>query len=371
MTTAVLSGTYVPNLTDKHYKERTLKRIKSAYGWALAVLGDEPRELAKTWIDDHLGQQQNPLSQWLRSKLLRCTDNHFSFGSDKAVCKKYALNRTGVDEVRKILQGAEPTPANAKIGAVQSDTDAVFDLKLVQYWVTHAYGKELETLEFEYTEKESARLWHPLQNLRKTAKEQVWNAAGLKYNYDIKACAPTLILQHAQELGMDEYLFGINDYLKNTADFRQHISAIANIPLKDAKVLVNALFCGARLGASKEFALFALVDFDREKITALQNDARLTQLREDIKTCWKAIEPSMPAMQNAKGRKLPLNSRRKWNRYFELERRVLNVVRAELQQAGIKCFLEHDGWRSDTALDLMQLEEIVYKETGYRITIVA
>jgi hypothetical protein len=371
MTTASLSGTYVPNLDNPKYRKRTLKRIKQAYGWALAVLGDEPRELAKNWIDEHLGQQQKPLSQWLRAKLLLCTDSHYSFGSDNAACKKYTLNCLGVDEVRSILQGAEPTPAATLLANPTADTDKAYDLKLVQYWVMHAYSAEMQSLEFEYHEKESARLWHPLQNLRKAAKEKVWNAFGLKYNYDIKACAPTLILQHAQQLGMDEWLFGIDDYLKNTADFRKHIADVTNIPLKDAKVLVNALFCGARLGASKEFALFKLVGFDRKKITILQNDARLTQLREDIKVCWKAIAPTMPVAHTDKGRKLPLNSRCKWNRYFELERQVLNVIRSELDNAGVKCFLEHDGWRSDTAIDSKQMEDMVFQETGYRITLVA
>jgi hypothetical protein len=297
--------------------------------------------------------------------------SHYAFGSDSASCKKYTLNIAGVKEVRSVLQGAEPIPAESLLAKPKADTDEAYDFKLVQYWVMHAYGAEMQTLEFNYQEKESARLWHPLQNLRKAAKEQVWNAVGLKYNYDIKACAPTLILQRAQELGMDEWLRGIDDYLKNTADFRKHIADITDIPLKDAKALVNALFCGAKLGASEKFALFELVGFDREKITTLQNDVRLTNLREDIRVCWKAIEPTMPIARTDTGRKLPLTSRRKWTRYFELERRVLNVIRAELKNAGVKCFLQHDGWRSDTAIDLNHMEDLVIRETGYRITLVA
>ncbi|WP_186108511.1 hypothetical protein [Burkholderia gladioli] len=347
-----------------------MKRIKQAFGWAVAVLSDEPRELAKNWIDENLGQQQKSLSKWLRAKLLLCADSHYTFGSDDATCKKYILNRAGVIEVRSVLQGAESTPVESPSSNATPDTDEAYDLKLVQYWVMHAYGAEMQSLDFHYQEKESARLWHPLQNLRKAAKEQVWNTAGLKFNYDIKACAPTLIKQHAQKCGMDEWPFGIEDYLKDTAGFRQHIASVADISLKDAKVLVNALFCGARLGASKEFALFKLVGFDRQKVTALQNDTRLTKLRENIKACWKAIEPTMPVAHTDKGRKLPLNSRRKWNRYFELERQVLNVIRAELKRAGAKCFLEHDGWRSDTAIDLKLMEDLVLQKTGYQITLV-
>src|ERR1700730_16575537 len=110
MKTASLSGTYVPNLDNPKYKERTLRRIKQAFGWALAVLGDEPRELAKNWIDEHLGQQQKPLSQWLRAKLLLCTDTHYAFGPNGSTSKKYTLNHSGVNEVRSVLQGAEPKP---------------------------------------------------------------------------------------------------------------------------------------------------------------------------------------------------------------------------------------------------------------------
>lgn len=358
-------STYVPNVTDPKYKDRTITRMKHALGWSLAVVGEEPRELSKNMIDDAFGRKD--LGLWLRVKLLTCTDQFFTFGGDSK-CKMYTLNQTGVAEVRSILMGAEPTVAIQQPTS-ESDVNGAYDLKVVLHFVQQEFSSELETKEFKYEEKDCARLWHPLQNLKRGVKTAVWQEYGLTYNYDIQACAPTLILQHAQKLDMDEWLFGINDYLDNTADFREHIAKVADIEYKKAKVLVNALFCGARLGANNAFALYALLDYDKTKVEALQNDSRLSVLRDDIKKCWVAIEPTLPQATQG-GKKIRVNSRMKWNRYFELERAVLNVVRSHLQSSGIKCFLEHDGWRSDKEVDVVALEDLVASVIGFRIKLV-
>jgi hypothetical protein len=71
----------------------------------------------------------------------------------------------------------------------------------------------------------------------------------------------------------------------------------------------------------------------------------------------------------ATGRKVPLNSKRKWARYFDLERRVLNSIRAYLKHTDNDCFLEHDGWCCKQEVDIDALVDWVYQDTGYFIRI--
>lgn len=362
----------LPNISNPKYKTCTVKRIRKALGWAAGCLNDEPREVSKAWLNSVFGQQQNALSAWLRSKLLICTNHKYYFGSGfESKCKEYVLNRTGYQEVKGVLNGAAPT-SNIP---VQSDNIpapvTTYDLEVVYSWVQESYASELKDMNFVYDEKDNGcpRLWHQLQNLRSIAKAHVWPKLGLMFDYDIKACAPTLILRHAQNLGLDEYMFGIEDFLKDTKGFRDHIAELVDIPYKNAKALINALFCGARLGANNHYALFRLLGCDKNKIKILARDKRLQDLRKNIKACWSTIEPTLCVYKNEIGRKLPLNSKRKWNVYFELERAVLNVVRSYLKDHNVKCFLEHDGWRTDKAIDVLAVQDEVFAVLGLRIQI--
>ena len=149
---------------------------------------------------------------------------------------------------------------------------------------------------------------------------------------------------------------------------KEHLNQI-EIIRKDAKALLNALCCGAKLGANAEFALFDLLGHDRQRVRVLAADVRLKALRADIKKCWKAIEPSLTRIENAQGRKLPLNSRSKWNLYFDLERKVLDVINEELIRTSNQCFLEHDGFRTCQPIDMPAVLSLVHCRLGFNIKI--
>jgi hypothetical protein len=369
------NSTWVPDLSNPQHKERTLKLIKRAAGWANACLSDNGRPLAKEWLTKELGDQSKNLGAWLRSKLLICTNDNFYFGDKGSKCKEYKLNRDGLAEVVAVLDGAIPTPGTPAIINGSCRITNPCDVKVIRYWMEHAAKDELDNLEFEYKDQ-SDRLWHRFQNMRSDVKANVWPTYGLPYDYDIKACAPTLILQRAQQLGMDEFMFGITDYLNNTVDFRQHVAGLAGLDYstksgrKVAKTIINALFCGAKLGANKQFDLFMLIGEDHTRMAALRNDIRLARLRSDIKVCWSTISKTFEPDRDAKGHKKPMTSNQKWQIYFGMERAVLNVVNQYLKDNNIKCFLEHDGFRTDQAIDVLVLSDVVFVSTGFRVEFV-
>jgi len=344
---------YSPNFNNP----KVARRIRQALGFARACFNEtKPRPWSTRYIDQHFGSQRNELSRWLRKQLLVNTNPWYSM--DQGKCKEYILNKPGYDAV---------------VAQLKSDNDAttsVYDLPL--QWANKEFADELATKVFTYTDLKG-RLWHPLQNVRKEYKRSILANANLKYQYDIQCCAPTLIMQHAQqqEDPMDVIPEYIDAYLKDRRGIRNQIAQQVELDPSAIKILVNALFSGAKLGNNSTFAIYKMLSGDQARIEYLKQDPFIIGLKQDIKMCWDYIKPSMPRTsvtnKNNKTQLLPLSSRDKWNRYFQLERVVLNSVIDYLNTNKIQFFAEHDGWTTDTELDQNELIDHVFQTTGYRI----
>lgn len=352
---AATKSTYTPNLSSR-YRARTLRRIKIALGFSVARLNEVGREVYSRDITEAFGNCTKELSIWLRQHLLFCVDDSFAFNTANSHCKMYALNHRGAMIVRRVLEKAE--------GRKYSN------LELVAEWAKIGHESELADLQFRYYEREHcARLWHPLQNLRKAIKPVLWASVGLPHNYDIQAAAPTLIYQKAKMLGLTGPAEMLECFLNEPKGFRQYLADEAGISPKAAKEVLNALFCGANLGANYKFDLFHVLGKDKEKVELLRENPLLTALREDIGRCWKVIQAAMPEafeLDVTEARQSQL----KWRLYFQLERQVLNAICSELQRLGVKHFKEHDGFRTDTEIDMCSVEAQVLSSTGFSVSLV-
>jgi hypothetical protein len=388
--------TYQPNFNDP----RVRARIRHALGFATATMSSSPHEWSTRYIDRYFGQSQNQLSKWLRQRLL--IESSPRYNKDTGECKKYQLNDTGVRYLRDILSGAnikfhdwlstDQTRQHSALSDLIETSDIEETLSHSLYpsvlqvpgsrknntiepadWVIDEYKNELSTLTFTYNDQ-SHRLWHPLQNVKRSVKRQVFARAGLNYQYDIDCCAPTLIHQYAQKLGMDLYLFAIRKYINERESTRQEISRAAGITTQQAKEVVNALFAGARIGTNPEFDLFLLLDQDSTKINRLRDMPYIIELRQDIKTCWQYIEPTTyrTTRITSSGRevKVPMSSRQKWNIYFECERQVLDSVRRYLDMTGNRYFLEHDGWScTREIISVRDLHDYILWSSGFDVQV--
>lgn len=363
---------YHPKFRD----QRVIKRIRQAYGFARGVLSaSESHGWSTRYIDQYFGQQQHPLGQWLRNQLLICVDTHYN--KDAGITKQYQLNPAGVSYIRDVLKGYTGTDIDyasehqpSELDILAESNHRVFDQQCVEQWIYREFGDEIASGQFAYEDK-SNRLWHPLQSVRRQYKKPLLAQNGLKYHYDIQCSAPTLIHQHAQrqQEPMDLYLFALRRYLEDRSLIRQDLAQELEVDLKTAKILINALFCGARIGLNPDFALSILLGNDPAKITYLKENQYINELRDDIRICWQYITPSMTRRsitdKNGKTRMLPISSREKWMRYFELERVVLNSVVDYMKSNEMTYFLEHDGWACDCEIDLSELERYVSERTGY------
>lgn len=359
---------YKPNFNDP----RVLNRIRHAYGFTKAVMSiDKPSRWGTRTIDKYYGQQQNKLSQYLRNTLLICTNTNYS--KDNGTVKEYKINPNGLDFIRNILLGIEdnyPTtlsPSVLQVGG-KVDVDSVqhlFDEQVVNEYCKREFGLQLRTLEFTYTDK-SHRLWNPIQSVKKIYKKPLLANHGLIYQYDIETCAPTLIHQYSIKCGNDLYTPALLDYINNKHSIRERIANELEVSTDIVKVIINALFCGARIGNSREFAISQLLNNDKARITWLKEDQYIIDLKQDIKVCWSYIEPHT-TIRYKNNKKLPMSSRQKWNVYFQLERCILDSISKYLQQTNNKYFLEHDGFSTTDMVNTNTLQEYIHMDTGYML----
>jgi hypothetical protein len=348
---------YKPNFNDQRVKTR----VTHALGFVRAVMNTTSHAWSTRFIDKHLGSQSNPLSQYLRRKLLIATKETWS--KDHGKCKEYILNQEGYDFLLNTIY-----PQQTQIPTQTEPTKRYFDSKVVDAWIKKEFGQSLSTQQFTYKDQ-SNRLWHPLQSVKKEHKKRALESNGFVYHYDIECCAPSLILQYAHHCGLEEYLPTIRNYIKNRKEIREELAIEAELSEKQVKVLINALFCGARLGKNSDFALSRLVNNDKAVIEFLQQHPFIVELKKEIAICWDFIKSTLERRRSAKGRLLPINSKEKWSIYFSLERRVLNEVAKYLRNKNIGHFLEHDGWSAVKDLDLVELTSVIKSTTGFNINI--
>jgi hypothetical protein len=354
---------YQPNFSDPRVRRRVQRAIGFASG---AVHPTRSRPWSTRYIDRWFGIQSNPLSKYLREQLLTVTNSHWN--KDTGQCKEYVLNTAGVSRLSEL------------IGIRSQDNTQLHHIVLQV--AQEEYSTELESGNFDYSDK-SSRLWHPLQNFRRAVKRDVLNSAGYQYHYDIECCAMTLIHQHSQRIPevrvnhkwqqgpMDLYLFALRDYLRDRTSIRNQIAQDCDIEPETVKRIINALLAGARLSTNDTTEIYRLLSGDVARIRFLQQHEYLIQLRADIRTCWDYIKPTMPRRsqldRNQRQRMLPVSSKQKWGVYFDLERQVLNEIRAFLCETNNRHFLEHDGWSCEQPVDLAVLSARVHTATGFQL----
>jgi hypothetical protein len=365
---------YNPNINDP----RVYKRIKKALGFVNSHLSDTKSHPWSTrYIDKYLGHQGNDLSIWLRTKLLICTNDRYS--KDTGICKEYIKNKTGVNELVSLLSLIISYPSVIQVGQT---TVSVSEIAID--FINQEYHDELKHKTFKYKDQ-SSRLWHPLQRIRKEYKQIVFAQNELTHQYDIECCAPTLIHQHSQQIPeiiidnkyiqgpMDLYLFALRKYLIDRNQIRNVLATETEITYEQAKVIVNALLMGAQLGNNQDSDIYQILNGDKARIEFLKQHPYIKELREDIKTCWDYIKPTLSRKQittkSGKQRMLPISSKQKAIVYFDLERKVLNSIKDYMDKTNNQYFLEHDGFVCKEEINKEELYKWVHNSTGFIINL--
>lgn len=328
----------IPNFNDK----RVRKRVKQGLGWACAQLNTGERGLAQSYIDDAFGYHTNPVSKWLRATLLTVVVPHSHLENRAAI---YRLNIAGVKYCRRLLK--ESSRKNSVQKIIRKETVD---------WAVNTHGSSIESGDFLYNES-SNRLWNSLQNIATIVRDPLFASYGYVHSYDIEAAAPTIVVQYARLMGYSKATPNIDDYLNNKTRRRNQLAARLHVPPKISKSIIAALFMGASRGSAGSIARD--ITSNRLVLARLGNDSWCKSLIKEVNSVFKFLGAS--------------KSKDKMAVYLKQERAVMSAVikylkrQRQISNRPVRYFLEHDGWRSDTPVDLYALTLWVNNHTDYNI----
>ncbi len=216
------------------------------------------------------------------------------------------------------------------------------------------FDDEIKSGVFVYNEKGN-RFYHSLQMLRREIKDAFWQQHGYIYNIDIETCAATLIFQAAVHSGCPSSLLAeVKQYITDKNSIRNHYVELLGVDYATAKGIATAMINLARLGG-KVCMISSILN--REQIQKLRDDQYTKRLRASVKLMWKFL---------ARKHKFKNDGVERWAFYRLLERRVMDIVVSQCQG---RVFREHDGFRTDKAVDISAVEAVVKMKTGYDIVL--
>lgn len=381
--------TYKPNLNDP----QVINVLERALAFVLQETSPNyDKQISYTKLEKKFGRRS---LNWLKSKLLICTNPNFS--KNKKLSMSYRRNIEGVEYIQYLLKTRDinmtwadwKSSYNTNIEfkpvqdiSIKNNTGYVYDNSVVLRQMMKEHGRSMLSGDFSYSYKAN-RYWHSLQSCKKEFKIPFMAINHYNHMYDIETCAPSSLYQYAKHINSNmPKLSAIERYLKDKTEVRKELAELIEADVKDIKVLINALFSGARLSTSPSYALYRLLDDDNDRyyapaaIRVLKENQYINQLINDIKIMWAIIEPYeftpvyIDVIYKSTGqiikRKKALTSRDKWSVYFKLETMIGNCIKQYLNNiSDMKYFYEHDGWSCNQIIDIDELSTYVCENIGF------
>lgn len=356
--------------------------LKMGYAFIFATFSpDRPWEISANNLRKELGHHTTRKYKRLRP-LLQVADP--SYDSNGSKCKGYVLSELRRRKFRAELMSYEGIKPASPFGYSEKQGRA-FDYELTRQRALLKWQEQLETGEFQYQLK-SHRLWHGAQTLPDREKHghlrsRLFAEFGYLYNYDIDACAATLLSQQAKMLEPSLELPFIEQYLEHKSVIRSSLSVSYKLEIHSVKAILNAMLAGGRLIPNKASIVFTEHFWSNYlKAKAFADHGWVIGYADDIKRLWQVLSsPDHGLMErrydfanlNKDGlpRLIPITSSDKWDLYFRLERQVMDAIRNHIQSIGIRWFNEHDGIRTSEQLDTNHIQQLVHSLTGFRITL--
>lgn len=206
-------------------------------------------------------------------------------------------------------------------------------------------------------------------------------------DFDINTCFPSLI-QNILRAGNGICRFdGINHYITCKTAVREELAEYLQIPIRDAKSIINAMFFGAstrkrRLKKGKR-NLRHILGGDEEKIARLRMHPLLIQLKEEIKRA--TIE--LIDLQTTENDQVTCMLERTTARYYSTKQgkrqhvqhsRLLSFIISSYETAVMQLIvarygssikaLVYDGFIGDASIEADELSKYILETTGFALT---
>jgi len=331
--------TYKPNFNDPRIRNRAQKALNFVNEW---LPGNRIRPIGIKLLYRHFSNTTRPLGHWLQQQLLENTDPHWNYTTGK--CKSYRACAAGLELVQNLLGTSN------------------------QYQATPAVQAQIDSGNFEYVEK-SQRWYSPVQYIPSRQRGRLLANNGYIYSYDIKAAAPTLLLQQAQSLNSDFTAPALTEYILNRSRIRDQIAAESCATAEQVKLVINAVLQGSVLSSWNQSQLSAALGHDRLLIARLRSSDTLKLIQQDISAMWRSLRDQFPVRtqtdKSGRTRRCRLTASEKSEYYRRLEQQVARSIKRYLKSKRVRFLWVHDGWQCDKAIDPGELLQRVRTQTGF------
>jgi hypothetical protein len=334
--------TYKPNFNDPRIKARVRKALNFV---ELYLRPNRINWVASAELYQVFGNTSRQPARFLKETMLTVADPYYN--KDTRACIKYRLNAEGVNRIKQ-LAGLEDF-----VPEISPDLE-----------------QQLASGDFEY-ETKSDRLFNQIQFYNREVRGSLLNNHGYRYNYDIEAAAPTLLLQQAQQRDRDFTAPALEQYITNRSAVRQQLAQECGITESQVKFVINAVLQGGVISCFRDSRIFNELHCNYEAIRHLQHNAVLLDIRDDIREMWRILKEDFPQRtvtdRLGRTRSARLSGRDKSGYYRQLESQVGRVIRRHLKKNNIRCLWLHDGWCCDRVVDTAALITQVRQQTGFVI----
>jgi hypothetical protein len=333
--------TYQPRFSDP----RVRQRVQQATEFVESHLREgQSRQISRQLLTQQFGNGSRDLGAWLREYLLETTDSHWNLATGK--CKSYRRRPGAVAQLRAL----------ASISATRT--------------IAPQIQNQIDTGDFKY-QLRSDRWYNPVQFMPSQQRQHTLAQAGYHYVYDIKAAAPTVLLQRAQQLDPDWSAPDLEAYIQDRSRVRELIADQAGVTTAQVKLIITAILQGSVLTTWSSSRLFQELGSDAARIDRLRHSAALTGIRHDIRGMWRVLRSQFTRCNcvDSRGRTRlrRVTARDKSGYYRQLERQIARVIRRSLRQQHARFLWVHDGWHCNQIIDADQLCARVRQQTGFRI----
>lgn len=333
---------YTPNFNDSRVQTTATRALNFV---ELYTKSNDVSWISYKQLFKYFGNTHKPLGRWLLAKLLIVRDPYYN--SLTGQCKKYSKNETGVGELKQLLNCPDFKPT-----------------------IDEELDQQLVTGEIIYEEK-SNRSFSPLQYIPRVIRNDILANRGYRYHYDIKAAAPRLLYQRAQQLNPDLKLQHLEEFINNRSDIRQQIAKECEITENQAKTVINALLQGGVISSWTSNKIFQDLNYNYDAIIKLKHNTTVMCLKQDIKSLWVSLREELPVRyitdKMGKTRRSRVSGSDKSELYRRLENEVGVVIRGLLKRHKVNALWIHDGWSCNKVIDPSVIVNEVRRKTGYLI----
>jgi len=340
---------YKPNLNDPRLKSR----VKIVLAWCdKFLLSKRPIPVNHESLREVFSNTSRNPGQWLYSNLLFQTGTYV-VGKK---CYQYSLNQDGYRKIHDLFGIEMRCPHDV---ASEKFSDYVSGAEPIPY------------------RDSGDRRYHAVQNLKRDLRTKVFSKW---WDYDIDACAPTLLYQYVSEGRGDgwgeKWLPTIRRLAFEKDTMRKHVQELIGLEEKKVKRVLNAIFFKAVVAPHSASTVFRDLGQSEELLYRLKNDAAVKTLRREVRFMWE-LAHNRYSVDHAsmvdiwKKIRTPPASRSKQRNaiYRMLERQVINAMEEILPASLLGCVLMHDGFMLKDRVDVRKLETVVRQRTGYSITL--